>query len=145
MVHNWQKISRHLLCGAIVLAGATISATAQGLPPSAYTSGQLQTSSASPGSRWGALQYLGPDTIADIAAAIAPAVVKIDIVTSSMVDTRRRNDRGPRQRVEAPLPLEKGTGSGVVIKSDGVILTSNHLIEPADRINVTLSDGRTMP
>src|SRR5688572_17126161 len=141
MVHYRQKITRQLLCGAMILASATISASAQGLPPSAYSSSQLQTSSPSSGSRWGTLQFLGPDTIADIAAAIAPAVVKIDIVTSSMVDTRRRTDRGPRQRVEAPLPLEKGTGSGVVIKSDGVILTSNHLIEPADRINVTLSDG----
>ncbi len=35
-----------------------------------------------------------------------------------------------------------GTGSGVIIRSDGYVLTNNHVIQKADDIQVTLSDGR---
>ena len=34
--------------------------------------------------------------------------------------------------------LQKGTGSGVVITSDGYILTNNHVIEDAEKIEVTI-------
>ncbi len=37
-----------------------------------------------------------------------------------------------------------GTGSGVIIESDGYIVTNNHVIENADEIEVTLHDNRTM-
>ena len=43
----------------------------------------------------------------------------------------------PRQRVERSL------GSGVIMRSDGYILTNNHVIEGADAVQVLLSDGRT--
>lgn len=36
----------------------------------------------------------------------------------------------------------RGAGSGVIIRSDGYILTNNHVIRKADDIEVTLSDGR---
>lgn len=37
-----------------------------------------------------------------------------------------------------------GTGSGVVIESNGYIVTNNHVIENADLIEVTLHDNRTV-
>ena len=37
---------------------------------------------------------------------------------------------------------QAGTGSGVIISSDGYIVTNNHVVGYADFINVTLSDGR---
>ncbi|AWB10613.1 serine protease Do [Thermodesulfobium acidiphilum] len=40
-----------------------------------------------------------------------------------------------------PIP-EEGLGSGVIIKSDGLILTNNHVIANATKVKVTLSDGR---
>lgn len=43
----------------------------------------------------------------------------------------------PRQRVERSL------GSGVIMRSDGYILTNNHVIEGADAVQVLLSDGRS--
>ncbi|MBI5555452.1 MAG: Do family serine endopeptidase [Elusimicrobia bacterium] len=55
----------------------------------------------------------------------------------------------PRPRQERPKPQKKylerkmsGTGSGVIISTDGYILTNNHVIGGANEIEVTLSDER---
>jgi serine protease Do len=47
---------------------------------------------------------------------------------------------GPRGRSQQPL---EGTGSGVIITDDGFIATNNHVVENADRVEVTLNDRRT--
>ncbi|MDY6833805.1 MAG: trypsin-like peptidase domain-containing protein [Chloroflexota bacterium] len=38
---------------------------------------------------------------------------------------------------------QTGAGTGVIVSSDGYIVTNNHVIEGAETITVTLSDGRT--
>lgn len=40
---------------------------------------------------------------------------------------------------------ENSLGSGVIVNSQGLILTNHHVIESADEIEVALSDGRTLP
>ncbi|MAQ14543.1 MAG: hypothetical protein CMN30_09760 [Sandaracinus sp.] len=42
-------------------------------------------------------------------------------------------------------PIVRGGGSGVVFRSDGHILTNNHVVGQARRIEVRLHDGRTFP
>jgi len=37
----------------------------------------------------------------------------------------------------------KGYGSGVIVSSDGYLITNNHVIEGADEVEVTLNDNRT--
>jgi S1-C subfamily serine protease len=42
-------------------------------------------------------------------------------------------------------PQPSGTGSGFLIDDQGHILTNNHVVSQADRLEVTLSDGTTFP
>lgn len=37
-----------------------------------------------------------------------------------------------------------GSGSGFIIAADGYIVTNNHVIDQADRVNVTFADGSTL-
>lgn len=41
-------------------------------------------------------------------------------------------------------PVQSGLGSGVIISEDGYIVTNNHVIEGADRLEVLLNDNSTM-
>ena len=41
--------------------------------------------------------------------------------------------------------IQHGTGSGVIVRADGVIVTNNHVVEDARRIMVHLRDGRILP
>ena len=46
----------------------------------------------------------------------------------------------------APQQRERtGSGSGVIIRSDGYIVTNNHVIEGATKIDVTLNNNQTYP
>src|SRR5690606_13239156 len=50
----------------------------------------------------------------------------------------------PRQR-QQPMPQHRSpqaTGSGVLISTDGYIVTNNHVVEGADKIEVALTDRR---
>ena len=62
--------------------------------------------------------------VVDAVDAVAPAVVHVEVA-------------GVRQGRNA-----QGTGSGVVVSPDGLILTNNHVIDGSQAITVSLSDGR---
>ncbi|MCM1293910.1 MAG: Do family serine endopeptidase [Bacteroides sp.] len=47
------------------------------------------------------------------------------------------------EKQEEPQMRQSGLGSGVIIKDDGLIITNNHVIDGADRLEVTLNDNRT--
>lgn len=47
-------------------------------------------------------------------------------------------------QVNVELQNGEGIGSGVIISSDGKIVTNNHVVSDATSITVTLSDGRTV-
>jgi S1-C subfamily serine protease len=59
--------------------------------------------------------------------AVAPSVVSISV---SHGGNERRNE---------------GTGSGFVFADDGLILTNSHVVERAERVEVSLPDGRDCP
>ncbi|MEX0661981.1 MAG: trypsin-like peptidase domain-containing protein [Balneolaceae bacterium] len=82
-----------------------------------------------------------------IAKNVTPTVVYIETV----VPTRSQNFRGNGDEEEDSMwrqfmpPRANTVGSGVLISSDGYILTNNHVVEHAvrDGITVTLQDKRT--
>jgi len=91
----------------------------------------------------------GPVSYADAVARAMPAVVNIQ---TAKVITRRVHPllddpiiqhffgnrlSGVKKEIQTSL------GSGVIISSQGYILTNNHVISGADEIQVVLSDGRS--
>ncbi len=48
----------------------------------------------------------------------------------------------PNDQFHQPEMKQKGLGSGIIISSDGYILTNNHVVEDVDDIRVKLIDGR---
>jgi Do/DeqQ family serine protease len=93
-------------------------------------------------------------TLAPLVARIAPTVVNVEITvrveppgpplvnilasepTASLSVSNGRNSGAERQ---------KSAASGIVLDGrEGLILTNNHVIEHADRITVTLTDGRKL-
>lgn len=51
--------------------------------------------------------------------------------------------RQPQQPQQEPEQQQLGLGSGVIISADGYIVTNNHVIDGAERLEVTLNDNRT--
>jgi serine protease DegS len=92
----------------------------------------------------------GVRSYADAVAHAAPAVV--NVYTAKRVaqradpyfdDPRLRRFFGgatgrPQQQVQTSL------GSGVIVSTQGYVLTNNHVIEGADEIQVMLADGRSV-
>lgn len=83
-----------------------------------------------------------PVSIADIAEKVTPSVVNIS------------SERVVKQQ-QTPFPFffgpqdggggerkQQGTGSGVIVAEDGIVLTNNHVVEEATEIKVTTSDKR---
>ncbi|MGC4005307.1 MAG: trypsin-like peptidase domain-containing protein [Pirellulales bacterium] len=48
----------------------------------------------------------------------------------------------PRGGAQGRVPQKDGVGSGVIISTDGVVLTNNHVVADADEVTVLLADGR---
>lgn len=69
-----------------------------------------------------------PSRTARAAQLIAPSVVRV-----RTLDEDQKNPKGDMQNT--------GVGSGVVISDEGVILTNLHVVQGAQRIQVTFADG----
>lgn len=55
----------------------------------------------------------------------------------------RRQQRRQQQEESAPQEQQLGLGSGVILSADGYIVTNNHVIDQAERLEVTLNDNRS--
>lgn len=103
--------------------------------------------------------------VVSYAEVLEPArTAVVSVTTARIVEIMRRSGRNPMEDFlrryyglpEQPTPSEpgesierrvpNGLGSGVIISSDGYILTNNHVVtddsgNPADEISIQLSDG----
>ncbi|MFQ1627196.1 trypsin-like peptidase domain-containing protein, partial [Lysobacter zhanggongensis] len=86
-------------------------------------------------------------SLAPMLARVTPAVVSVHTKQRVRIHNPFANDpmfrrmfpNVPQERIEQSL------GSGVIVDAArGLVLTNHHVIEGADEVSVTLSDGRTM-
>ncbi len=89
-----------------------------------------------------------------------PAVVHIKYLQNSKIETREvptdpfedffgpfgffgnPGGGGGTQKRQYQTPKREGAGSGVIISSDGYIVTNNHVVDGADELTVTLNDNK---
>jgi len=85
------------------------------------------------------------DWVADVAQKVIPSVVNISSTKTVVIQQspffsdpffREFFGNVPHERVQRAL------GSGVIITSDGYIITNNHVVGGADKVEVRLSDER---
>jgi len=77
----------------------------------------------------------------EVAQKVTPAIVQISVVSE------RDNQDDQNQFFFFPfkdMPQEeRGSGSGIIISDDGYIVTNNHVVEKASKVEVSLYDKRT--
>jgi len=102
----------------------------------------------------GAAARSAPDSFSPLVKRVLPAVVNI-AVTETVSGNDVAADLPPELR-DTPLGREfrrrfgnkheqmMGAGSGFIIDPSGVIVTNNHVVDHADKIVVSLTDGRQL-
>ena len=88
-----------------------------------------------------------PLSAGSLSAAVrraAPAVVSVSAVKAA--GRNNPHDRDPWYRYffgdRAQGEMQRGVGSGVIVSTQGYLLTNNHVVEGANEIEVGLNDGR---
>ena len=151
MQNIWKTVSFVL---AAMLVGSLITGVVMSVPHSLQNEATAQDRGPA-----AAMVPQGNTTIAEglstsfhnVAATLRPSVVSISTQQTRIIR------RGLPPGFRAPRGLENGggqeelrqqstgSGSGVIVRSDGYILTNNHVIQDADALLVEFSDGRTAP
>lgn len=98
--------------------------------------------------RYASLNSIPAFDFAGVSEIATPAVVHIRTVVGNSADQNQSEFNpfeffnNPNFQMPAPGP-RAGSGSGVILSDDGFIVTNNHVIEGASKIEVTLNDKRT--
>jgi serine protease Do len=79
--------------------------------------------------------------LTDVAEAVSPSVVSIQVEVTQPQNQSMPFLFGGQGRGG----IVRGGGSGVILRSDGYILTNNHVVHKASRIEVRLRNGKSFP
>jgi len=109
------------------------------------------------------IAWTQPANLADLIEIVSPAVVKITAKGNKQAKVQNSPNTLPEGLQDGPMgemfkryfenrpgghdnfPNPKqgaSLGSGFVVSDDGVIVTNNHVVEDAEKLTVTLKDGR---
>ena len=72
--------------------------------------------------------------VTDAVKEVGPSVVRVDTETQ----LKDQSDASP----QIPGYVQQGQGSGLIFSAKGYILTNAHVVEDANKVTVTLTDGR---
>ena len=146
-------LRRASLGAAFVLAGAGLFAAIDTAKPAA---GALSLRRDDSTVNRGAIESA---SYASVVKRVAPSIVKVTVQMKArgasfgqgdegnmfpgLSDPNLRQFFGNRLQVVPDVP-ESGVGSGVIVSSDGYIVTNNHVVDGATQVVVTFADGREM-
>jgi serine protease Do len=109
---------KYIVIGVLLLFSISLVVTGCGATSTTSASGYLSVD-----------EKIGPElSNQELVAEVAPAVVSIVVETVSY------------NWFWQAVP-QTGAGSGIVVSPDGYIVTNNHVVEGAQKVTVTLSDG----
>jgi Do/DeqQ family serine protease len=150
---SWKKpaalVMLPLLGASVALFGDHWLSTNSSQPAIAQLANSSTAVAQVPSRGGGLLSATDPNFIVNAVDRVGPAVVRID--SSRTVANRLPaifNDPAFRQFFGADIPnqprtrVERGQGSGFIIRSNGLILTNAHVVSGSDNVMVKLKDGR---
>ncbi|HEX7360678.1 MAG TPA: Do family serine endopeptidase [Bryobacteraceae bacterium] len=135
--------------GGLIAAFAVMSSNNR--PIAVTADAQTNKNTAQSSNRVGQLS----DSFADVIQKASPSVV--EIFSTEVVKPKQQEQNNPfmsdpffrqffgGQFAQPRTERKEGLGSGVIIRSDGYIVTNDHVVRHATSLKVTLPDGRQFP
>lgn len=128
------------LLTALLIASAPATSFAQAKDKDPKTPGLQTKTTAPPAPEKVAKAKEFSDAITSVAEKVSPSVVQIDVAIRD-----EQNESLPWWlKKKGDAGVMRGNGSGVIISSDGYILTNNHVVEDAISITVRTKDGKIL-